>query len=72
MNSQKHSGYHILLAYHNCIFSDLNVMWIHTSLLNLKNKAGCQKNPAFMEYINCFKYQSIFFYFFFSLNPFQG
>lgn len=39
MNSQKHSGYHILLAYHICIFSDLIVMWIHTSiLLNLKNK----------------------------------
>lgn len=67
MNSQKHSGCHILLAYHNCIFSDLIV--IHTRILhNLKNKTKLdikkrnkqKKPPAFMEWINCFKYQSIF------------
>lgn len=65
MTPQKHSGYHILLAYHNCVSSDLIVTLNHSViLLNLKTKTKLEakKNPALMECIGCYKYQSIFFF----------
>lgn len=48
MTPQKHSGYHILFAYHNCASSDLTVTLNHTIiLLNLKNKRKLEvKKPC--------------------------
>lgn len=58
MTPQKHSGYPILLAYHNCVSSDLIVTLNHNIiLLILKNKTKLEaiENTALTECTGCYK-----------------
>lgn len=72
MTQKKHSGYHILLAYHNCVSSDLTVTLYHTIiLLNSKNKMKLEAKKTLLLWNALAALNIKAFFLSTYLNPFQ-